>query len=124
MPGRKWGSVKRARPAAIATAFTACISLAVIGVGSAGASAAPLAPATSGADAGGPVIVVLANQHANLNLKVQGAARTKATRSDQSSVVSEIKANGGTGIRQLVSINAVAATLDLKSTRLNSSHRR
>ena len=82
-----------------------------MGVGSAGASAAPLAPATSGADAGGPVIVVLANQHANLNLKVQGAARTKATRSDQSSIVSEIKADGGTHIRQLVSINAVAADL-------------
>lgn len=109
--------MNRLRLAALATAFTAGISLAVIGGG--GASAAPLvprpltpvphAPAMYGADAGGPVIVVLADQHANLKLKAQGAARTSATRSDQRSIVADIKANGGTAIRQLVSVNAVAA---------------
>jgi hypothetical protein len=106
--------VNRVRLAALATAFTAGISLAVIGSGGAFAAPAPpapLAPALYGADAGGPVIVVLADQHADLKLKAQGAARTSATRSDQRSIVSDIKAGGGTQIRQLVSVNAVAAHL-------------
>ncbi|WP_329459061.1 S8 family peptidase [Streptomyces sp. NBC_01497] len=85
------------------------ISLSAMGTG--GAFAAPLAPAVDGAGAGGPVIVILADQHANLTLKAQGASRTSATRSDQRSIVSDIKANGGTGVRQLVSVNAVAAHL-------------
>ncbi|MYS23323.1 MULTISPECIES: S8 family peptidase [unclassified Streptomyces] len=109
----------------MATAFTASVSLALIG--SSGAYAAPpapssLAPAVYGADAGGPVIVVLTDQHADLKLKAQGAARTSATRSDQRSIVADIKAAGGTGIRQLVSVNAVAAHLsaaEVKSLRGN-----
>ena len=106
--------MNRVRLATLATAFTAGISLAVIGSGGAFAAPpppAPLAPAMYGADAGGPVIVVLADQHANLKLKAQGAARTSATRSDQRSIVSDIKAHGGTAVRQLVSVNAVAAHL-------------
>jgi Subtilase family len=73
------------------------------------ASAAPLAPAQFGADAGGQVIVVLSDQHHDLSLKAQGTARTSATRTDQRSIVSDIRANGGTNVRQLVSVNAVAA---------------
>jgi Subtilase family len=106
--------VNRVRLATVATAFTAGISLVVIGSGGASAAPlppAPLAPALYGADAGGPVIVVLADQHANLKLKAQGAARTTATRTDQRSIVSDIKADGGTDVRQLVSVNAVAAHL-------------
>jgi hypothetical protein len=104
--------VNRARLATLATAFTAGISLSLMG--SSGASAAPLAPtpqapALYGAAAGGPVIVVLTDQHADLKLKAQAAARTSATRADQRSIVSAIKAGGGTDIRQLVSVNAVAA---------------
>ncbi len=64
-----------------------------------------------GADAGGAVIVVLADQHGDLTLKSQGVARTSATRSDQRSIVADIKSGGGTDIRQLVSVNAVAAHL-------------
>jgi hypothetical protein len=70
-----------------------------------------------GADAGGPVIVVLADQHSNLKLKAQGAARTSATRSDQRSIVSDIKAGGGTDVRQLVSVNAVAAHMSAAEVR-------
>ncbi len=99
--------MNRARLATLATAFAAGCSLAVMGSG--GASAAPMAPAMYGADAGGAVIVVLSDQHTNLKLKAQGAARTSATRSDQQSIVSQIRANGGTDVRQLVSVNAVAA---------------
>jgi hypothetical protein len=101
--------VNRALLATLTTAFAAGISLSAMGSG--GASAAPLAPATYGADAGGPVIVVLADQHANLKLKAQGTARTSATRSDQKSIVSDITSHGGTAVRQLVSVNAVAAHL-------------
>lgn len=72
---------------------------------------APAAPAPDGAASGGPVIVVLKNQHASLKLKAQGAARTAATRSDQKAIVASIKASGGTHVAQLVSVNAVAATL-------------
>ncbi|MFC4033213.1 S8 family serine peptidase [Streptomyces polygonati] len=106
--------MNRARLATVATVFTVGLSLAVMGSGGASAAspaAAPLAPAPYGADAGGAVIVVLADQHSDLKLKAQGSARTSATRSDQRSIVSDIKANGGTDVRQLVSVNAVAAHL-------------
>jgi hypothetical protein len=75
------------------------------------ATAASPAPALDGAASGGAVIVVLKDQHANLLLRAQGAARRAATRADQSSLVSDIKAHGGTDVTQLVSVNAVAATV-------------
>ncbi|HEY3749198.1 MAG TPA: protease inhibitor I9 family protein, partial [Pseudonocardiaceae bacterium] len=68
-----------------------------------------MAPAVDDAAAGGPVIVVLKDQHASTKLKAQGLQRTAMTRSDQKSIVSDIKANGGTDVTQLVSVNAVAA---------------
>jgi hypothetical protein len=61
--------------------------------------------------AGGPVIVVLKNQHSDLKLKAQGAARRAAAQADQAPIVASIQASGGTGITQLVSVNAVAATI-------------
>ncbi|WP_051950962.1 S8 family serine peptidase [Actinacidiphila yeochonensis] len=109
--------MNRTRLATLATALTAGLALTAMGAGAASAvpaaTSAPssLAPATEGTDAGGAVIVVLADQHADLTLKAHGAARTTATRSDQSSIVSDIRSHGGTGIRQLVSVNAVAARL-------------
>ncbi|WP_162824366.1 S8 family serine peptidase [Peterkaempfera bronchialis] len=69
------------------------------------------APVLDGAGAGGPVIVWMKDQHANLNLRTQGAQRIAAAHSDQASIVSDIKSHGGTDIRQLVSVNAVAAQL-------------
>jgi len=105
--------VNRSRLAALATAFAAGLALTTA---SAAASAAPapsshLAPAAEGATAGGAVIVVLADQHADLTLRAHGAARTSATRADQSPVVADIAAHGGTDVRRLVSVNAVAAHL-------------
>jgi hypothetical protein len=101
-----------------ATTVLAGCAIAVLGINAAPAMAAPLgghgtpaAPAPDGAASGGPVIVVLKNQHANLKLRAQGAARRAATRSDQKSIVASIKASGGTHITQLVSVNAVSATL-------------
>jgi hypothetical protein len=74
-------------------------------------AAVPPAAAVDGAASGGPVIVELKDQHANLKLRAQGTARRSATRSDQASIVSDIKSHGGTDITQLVSVNAVAARL-------------
>jgi len=71
----------------------------------------PKAPAVDGASAGGAVIVVLKDQHADMSLKADGARRTAADRADQHDLVSDIRTNGGTNVRQLVSVNAVAAHL-------------
>jgi subtilase family protein len=105
----KVGLVKRPRLLTVAVALTVGAALAVLGDGP--ASAAAVAPAVDGAASGGAVIVVLADQHAAVPLKAQGALRTTDTRSDQQSIVSDMKANGGTDITQLVSVNAVAAHL-------------
>ncbi|GAA5187335.1 hypothetical protein GCM10023322_35460 [Rugosimonospora acidiphila] len=87
-------------------------ALPVLGlVAPAAAQPSPMAPAVNGAASGGAVIVVLKDQHANLPLKTSGAQRTATTRADQQSIVSDIKANGGTDVTQLVSVNAVAAHL-------------
>jgi hypothetical protein len=67
-----------------------------------------------GAAAGGAVIVVLKDRHADITLKAEGAQRTATTRSDQRSIVSDIYANGGTDVTQLVSVNAVAAHLSAR----------
>jgi hypothetical protein len=71
----------------------------------------PPAPAPDGAVAGGPVIVVLKDQHDDLKLRAQGAARRAAAQADQAPIVASIVASGGTDIMQLVSVNAVAATV-------------
>jgi hypothetical protein len=95
------------------TALTLGALLVLLGAGATPATAATgagtLAPAVDGAASGGAVIVVLADQHADMKLRAQGAARTTTTRSDQRSIVADIAANGGTDITQLVSVNAVAA---------------
>jgi len=70
-----------------------------------------VAPAIDGAASGGAVIVVLKNQHSNVSVKAQSAQRTSVTHADQQSIVSDITANGGTDITQLVTVNAVAAHL-------------
>jgi hypothetical protein len=95
-------------------ALTLGVALAVLPGGWTAAAAPvspPLAPAVDGAAGGGPVIVVLKNQHPDLTLRGQSAVRTSATRSDQQAIVSDMKAAGATGITQLISVNAVAARL-------------
>ncbi|HTI21030.1 MAG TPA: S8 family serine peptidase [Kutzneria sp.] len=99
--------MKRSR--LLATTVTMSAALALLGTGA--AQAAPLAPAVDGAADGGRVIVVLGNQHSELKLRAQSSQRTTTTRDDQQSVVADIKANGGSDITQLVSVNAVAAKL-------------
>ena len=105
--------MNRRRLLTAATTLTLATAVAMLGDGGASAQAATatpaLAPALAGSAGGGAVIVVLKNQHANVGLKTQGAARAQDTRSDQQSIVSDITAHGGTGITQLVSVNAVAA---------------
>ncbi len=90
-------------------------AVAILGDGSAPALAAAatpaLAPALDGSAADGAVIVVLNNQHANIPLKANGAARAQAVHADQRSVVADMTAHGATGITQLVSVNAIAARL-------------
>ncbi len=109
--------MQRIRLAAVAVSAVAGAAFLVQG----SASAAAEAPAVYGADAGGAVIVVLKDQHPALRLKAEGAQRTAATRSDQSSIVADIHAAGGTDVTQLVSVNAVAAHMSAgEVTRLRS----
>jgi hypothetical protein len=69
------------------------------------------APVLGRAAQGGPVIVWMTDQHSDLNLRTQATERTALAHADQKPVVADIKANGGTGVVQLVSLNAVAATV-------------
>ena len=58
------------------------------------------------------MIVVLKQQYGTLKAnKHQGAARTTATLKSQAGVIADIKAHGGSDVRSLVSVNAVAANL-------------
>ncbi len=110
----KVGLVNRPRLITVAVALTLGTGLAVP------AAAATVAPAVNGAASGGAVIVVLKDQHATVPLKT--TQRTTDTRSDQQSIVSDMKANGGTSITQLISVNAVAAHLSAEEvSRLQSN---
>lgn len=74
------------------------------------AQAAPAsAPVVGDAANGGAVIVWLKDQHADLNLRTQSQQRIDAAHADQAGLVADITAHDGTNIRQLVSVNAVAA---------------
>ncbi|HEY4023092.1 MAG TPA: protease inhibitor I9 family protein, partial [Pseudonocardiaceae bacterium] len=105
--------MNRRRLLVAATTLTLATAVAMLGDGAASAlTATPaLAPALAGTANGGAVIVVLKNQHANVPLKAQGAARTGTTHADQQSIVADMTAHGATNVIQLVSVNAVAAHL-------------
>jgi hypothetical protein len=106
--------VNRPRLATVVTALTVGAALTVMGNGlqpAAAATGTGLAPAVNGSASGGAVIVVLKDQHSNIKLNARDAQRTSTTRADQRSIVADMKANGGTAVRQLVSVNAVAAHL-------------
>ena len=68
-------------------------------------------PFSSGTATSGRVIVVLKNQHSNLDLIKQATARRATDFKDQAPIVSSIKASGGSDVLQLVAVNAVAAKL-------------
>lgn len=74
-------------------------------------AAPPTASVVGAAKDGGAVIVWLKDQHAELNLRAQSQQRTAAAHADQAPLVDDITAHGGTNVRQLVSVNAVAATM-------------
>src|SRR5262249_39617772 len=97
----------RARVATVAFA-AAALTAAGAGVLAKTTTASPTgAPVLGDASSGGAVIVWLKNDHTNLNLR--SSARATAAHNDQKPVVAAIKANGGTDVSQLVSVNAVAA---------------
>jgi hypothetical protein len=107
--------VRRHHLLTVGTVLVTGLGIAVTGstwlppAAAASGGATPLAPVLGRASSGGAVIVVLKDQHANLNLRTQAAQRTAAAFADQRSIVSSIKASGGTGVTQLVAPNAVAA---------------
>jgi hypothetical protein len=100
------------RRLATAACCAAALSAAGAGVLAAATDASPkpsLAPVLGSAGRGGAVIVWLKHDHANLNLRRAARARVAAAHRDQKPVVAAIRAHGGSGIVQLVSVNAVAA---------------
>lgn len=105
----------RARRLTIVLTAVATAALSTVGMSwSAAAAPAPMArpaPVLGSAANGGAVIVVLKNQHSNLNLRTHASARRQAAFGDQKPLLASIKAHGGSAITQLVSINAVAATV-------------
>jgi hypothetical protein len=110
-PGR---SGRRARIAAVApVTVAAAIATVVSGAVAPAATAesAAAAPVVGSAASGGQVIVVLRDQHSGLNLRTQGPARRAAAFAGQAPLVADIRAHGGTGVAQLVSVNAIAATV-------------
>ena len=69
------------------------------------------APVNGTASNGGAVIVVLKNQHDTGQFAALNASREGVVHADQSGVLAQVHAHGGTDVRQLVSVNAVAANL-------------
>ncbi len=107
--------MSRHRLVTAGTVLATGLSIAVTGgtwlpqAAAASSGGTPMAPAVGRAASGGAVIVVLKDQHDNLNLRTQAAQRTAAAHADQRSIVSSIKASGGTEVTQLVAPDAVAA---------------
>ncbi|GAA5185916.1 hypothetical protein GCM10023322_31050 [Rugosimonospora acidiphila] len=107
-------ATRRSRLARIAVAAPVSLAAAIAAVAGVvtPASAAPTeAPAYGSAVSGGSVIVVLKNQHSDLNLRTQGDTRRAAAFADQAPLLADIRSHGGTGVSQLVSVNAIAATV-------------
>jgi hypothetical protein len=107
--------VRRHRLLTLGTVLVTGLGIAVTGgtwlppAAAASGGGTPLAPALGRAGSGGAVIVVLKDQHTNLNLRTQAAQRTAAAHADQRPIVSSLEASGGTEVTQLVAPNAVAA---------------
>src|SRR5437764_10969956 len=107
-PGES-GRLSRRRVTVVAVT-AAALTAAGAGVLANSTHASPnAAPVLGDAGQGGAVIVWLKNDHSNLNLRSAAGARIAAAHNDQKPVVAAIRANGGTDVVQLVSVNAVAA---------------
>ncbi len=100
--------------ASLALALTAALAISGGSLASAASTqsaASPVAPAFAGSAAGGPVIVVLKQQQAGLNLRTQARQRIAAAHADQVPIVAAIRSHGGAGVSQLTAPDAVAATV-------------
>jgi hypothetical protein len=86
------------------------LTFSLVGVTTSSAASSHPASAhiTAGASHGGNVIIILRNQLKSLKVE-HNHIRTAATLSSQQSITSSLKAHGATGIRHLVSVNAIAA---------------
>ena len=69
------------------------------------------APVTGGADQGGAVIIVLTDQHSTGRFAALNASREQVVQTDQAGVLAAVRAQGGTDVTQLISVNAIAAHL-------------
>jgi hypothetical protein len=100
----------RPRSALIIGTSAALVTLSVAGANAAAAPshARTLAKVSQAATQGGRVIITMRQQFPNLKIR-QNHVRTDATRASQRSLTSQITAHGGTDIRHLVSVNAIAA---------------
>ncbi|HJP73858.1 MAG TPA: S8 family serine peptidase, partial [Pseudonocardiaceae bacterium] len=72
---------------------------------------AGLAGPAAGSANGGAVIIVLKNQHDTGQFAALNASREGVVHADQNGVLAAVRAQGGTNVRQLVSVNAIAANL-------------
>jgi Subtilase family/Peptidase inhibitor I9 len=90
------------------SAVLVTMSLAGVQASAAPSHARPLAKVSQAASHGGRVIITMRQQFPNLKIR-QNHVRTDATRASQRSLTSQITAHGGTDIRHLVSVNAIAA---------------
>ncbi len=93
--------------AGVVVALGTAVLLGVLGL----SGPASGAPVNGTAGNGGAVIVVLKNQHSTGQFAALNASREGVVHADQSGVLAQVYAHGGTDVRQLVSVNAVAATL-------------
>jgi hypothetical protein len=105
--------VRRRSAIALITSVTLGASLSLAGLNASAASppdpSGSSASVTQSALQGGRVIVILKDQYPQLKVKQQHSARTAATQSSQSAITTDITTHGGTDVRHLVSVNAVAA---------------
>jgi Bacterial Ig-like domain/Glycosyl hydrolases family 2 len=102
---------RRLATAAFCAAALTAASAGVLANATAATPPPALAPVLGDAGQGGAVIVWLKNDHSDLNLRTAAGARIAAAHNDQKPVVATIRANGGTDVVQLVSVNAVAANV-------------
>jgi hypothetical protein len=99
----------RAGAGAVASMGTAVL-LAVLGL-TGPASGAPVASVDGVSANGGAVIIVLKNQHDTGQFAALNASREGVVHVEQNGVLAAVHAQGGTNVRQLVSVNAIAANL-------------
>lgn len=98
------------RHTSLGMALAVAASLALVPLST---TAADAAPSPQGADTGGNVIVVLRDQHTDLDFG-HGAAsspRGKAFHSDQSTLITTAQKRGATHLRGFTAVNAIAASV-------------